>query len=124
VDSAEVVGAPREPVPDFFTLLSWYFSWAQALGWSNVDEQRAERLRRATRIGRPCGPEAFVTASEQALRHPCTAASRAGETLSGGAEVRVTSVLPGAVRRTTEQQIGVRRGLQDEERSARRCSSS
>jgi putative transposase len=44
--------------------------WEQALAWSNADEQLAERLRQATRTGRPCGPEPFVTALEQALQRP------------------------------------------------------
>ena len=44
--------------------------WAQALAWSNADEQLAERLRQATRTGRPCGPASFVTALEQTLQRP------------------------------------------------------
>jgi putative transposase len=44
--------------------------WAQALAWSNADEQPAERLRQATRTGRPCGQQQFVTALEQTLRRP------------------------------------------------------
>jgi putative transposase len=44
--------------------------WAQALAWSSADEQPAERLRQATRTGRPCGQQQFVTALEQTLRRP------------------------------------------------------
>ena len=40
--------------------------WAQALAWSNAEEQLAERSRQAT--GRPCGPRQFVTDLEQALQ--------------------------------------------------------
>jgi putative transposase len=44
--------------------------WEQALAWSNADEQLAERLRQATRTGRPSGPEPFVTDLEQVLQRP------------------------------------------------------
>jgi putative transposase len=44
--------------------------WAQALAWSNADEQLAERLRQATRTGRPCGQQQFATALEQTLQRP------------------------------------------------------
>jgi hypothetical protein len=44
--------------------------WAQALAWSNTDEQLAERVRQATRTGRPCGEPPFVTALEAILERP------------------------------------------------------